>query len=251
MSEKNNKAGRLCIMSTPIGNLEDITFRAVRTLKEADLVAAEDTRRAQKLLNHFEIKVKTVSYHSHNEHMKTEWLLDQVEEGLTVVILSDAGTPCIADPGFLAVREAVKRSIEPEVIPGVSALTFAAVAAGLPVVNFTFWGFIPVKKGRRTATLQKIEKEQRTAFLYESPHRMDKLLRLMADVMHTDTQVSVIREATKIYEEVLRGTPKEIITQVGEKKWKGECVVVIAPVVVSEKDTDKNKKNRYKSSKQI
>ena len=203
MSEINNSAGRLCIMSTPIGNLEDMTYRAVRTLGEADLVAAEDTRRAQKLLNHFEVKVKTVSYHSHNEHTKTEWLLDQVENGLTVVVLSDAGTPCIADPGFLAVREAVKRSIEPEVIPGVSALTFAAVAAGLPVVNFSFWGFIPIKKGRRTNALQQIETEQRTAFLYESPHRMDKLLNLMTEVMHKDTQVSVIREATKMFEEVL------------------------------------------------
>ena len=113
MSEITTEAGRLSIMSTPIGNLEDMTYRAVRTLGEADLVAAEDTRRAQKLLNHFDVKVKTVSYHSHNEHQKTEWLLDQVENGLKVVVLSDAGTPCIADPGFLAVREAVKRSIEP------------------------------------------------------------------------------------------------------------------------------------------
>lgn len=229
MSEISTGAGRLCIMSTPIGNLEDMTYRAVRVLGEADLVAAEDTRRAQKLLNHFEIKVKTVSYHSHNEHQKTDWLLDQVEDGLTVVVLSDAGTPCIADPGFLAVREAVKRSIEPEVIPGVSALTFAAVAAGLPVVNFSFFGFIPVKKGRRTSALQLIETEQRTAFLYESPHRMGKLLNLMDEVMSKDTQVAVIREATKVYEEVLRGTPAEIIAQVGEKKWKGECVVVISP----------------------
>ena len=229
MSEINNDAGRLCIMSTPIGNLEDMTYRAVRMLGEADLVAAEDTRRAQKLLNHYEIKVKTTSYHTHNEHKKTEWLLDQVEEGLTVVVLSDAGTPCIADPGFLAVREAVKRSIEPEVIPGVSALTFAAVAAGLPVVNFSFFGFLPVKKGRRTTALNKIESENRTAFLYESPHRMEKLLKLMDEVMSKDTQVSIIREATKIYEEVLRGTPVEILAQVGEKKWKGECVVVISP----------------------
>ena len=235
MSEMMQNEGRLCIMSTPIGNLGDMTYRAVRTLQEADLVAAEDTRRAQKLLNHFEIKVKTVSYHSHNEHKKTEWLLDQVNDGLTVVVLSDAGTPCIADPGFLAVREAVKRSIEPEVIPGVSALTFAAVAAGLPVVNFSFFGFLPVKKGRRTTALNTIEAEQRTTFLYESPYRMEKLLNLISEVMDENTQVSVIREATKIYEEVLRGTATEILEQVGEKRWKGECVVVISPVVNSGK----------------
>jgi len=230
MKENNNSNGRLCIMSTPIGNLEDMTYRAVRTLGEADLVAAEDTRRAQKLLNHFEIKVKTISYHSHNEHQKTEWLLNQVDDGQTVVVLSDAGTPCIADPGFLAVRDAVKRGIEPEVIPGVSALTFAAVAAGLPVDRFSFYGFLPVKKGRRTTALEQIVSEGKTAFIYESPYRMEKLLKLMDEILDKNTQVAVIREATKIYEEALRGTPAEILEKVGERKWKGECVVAVSPV---------------------
>ncbi len=230
MSEKIDDSGRLSIMSTPIGNLEDMTYRAVRTLKEADLVAAEDTRRAMKLLNHFEVKVKTVSYHSHNEHQKTDWLINLVEEGQKVVILSDAGTPCIADPGFLAVRESVKRGIEPEVIPGVSALTFAAVAAGLPVDRFSFFGFLPVKKGKRASALEEIYAEQKTCFIYESPFRMEKLLKLIVEVMDPETQVAVIREATKIYEEVLRGTAQEILEQVGEKKWRGECVVVISPV---------------------
>lgn len=227
MSEQE---GQLYVMSTPIGNLEDMTYRAVRILQEADLVAAEDTRRAQKLLNHFEIKVKTISYHTHNEHHKTDQILDQVDYGKKVVIISDAGTPCIADPGFLGVREAVKRGIEPIVIPGVSALTFAAVAAGLPVDKFSFVGFLPVKKGRRTTALEQIQQEAKTCFVYESPYRMEKLLNMINEVMGPQTMVAVIREATKIYEEVIRGTAVEVVEMTKGRTWKGECVVAIHPV---------------------
>ncbi len=151
----SDQQGQLFLLSTPIGNLSDMTYRAVSTLQEADLVAAEDTRRAMKLLSHFDIKVKLTSFHMHNERAKTDGLLQRVENGEKVVVLSDAGTPAIADPGFYIVREAASRGIEPTVIPGVSALTFAAVSAGLPVDQFTFIGFLPVKKGKRQKQLEK------------------------------------------------------------------------------------------------
>jgi 16S rRNA (cytidine1402-2'-O)-methyltransferase len=237
--------GKLSIVATPIGNLEDITLRALRMLREADLVAAEDTRRVAKLLNHFEISVKTISYHSHNEHKKTDSILDKVEAGENVVIVSDAGTPCIADPGFLAVREAVARGIEPEVIPGVSALTFAAVASGLPVVNFSFFGFLPVKKGRRERVLEQIKSEARTAFIYESPYRMEKVLKHISEVFPPETKVAIIREATKLHEEVIRGSIIELIDELADKNWKGECVIVISPEV--EEAKPKPKGNKYEN----
>ena len=223
MSDK----GQLFLLSTPIGNLEYITYRAVRTLKEADLVAAEDTRRAVKLLNHFEIKVPLTSYHMHNERAKTGSLLDRVSAGEKVVVLSDAGTPAIADPGFYIVREAVEQGIEPVVIPGVSALTFAAVAAGLPVDEFVFAGFLPVKKGKRQKTLERLQATQMTCFLFESPYKINKLLTEISEHLGSETQVSLVREATKIYEEVIRGTAGELAKQYKDKNWKGELVVGI------------------------
>ena len=219
--------GQLFLLSTPIGNLEDITFRAVRILKEADLVAAEDTRRAVKLLNHFEIKVPLTSYHMHNERAKTDKLLDRVNAGEKVVVLSDAGTPAIADPGFYIVREAVERGIEPTVIPGVSAVTFAAVASGLPVDEFIFAGFLPVKKGKRQKTLERLRESNMTCFLFESPYKINKLLGEIAEHLGADTQVSLVREATKIYEEVIRGNAGELSQKYKDKNWKGELVVAI------------------------
>ena len=219
--------GNLYLLSTPIGNLEDMTFRAVRTLKEADLVAAEDTRRAQKLLNRFEIKVKTTSFHMHNERSKTDNLLDKVEAGMKIVVLSDAGTPAIADQGFFIVREAVKRNIEPIVIPGVSALTFAAVAAGLPVEKFIFGGFLPVKKGKRQKTIEKYKETEVTVFFFESPYKINRLLQEINDYVGPDTVISIVREATKIYEETIRGTAIQLIERYKDKKWKGELVVAI------------------------
>ena len=219
--------GQLFLLSTPIGNLEDITYRAVRILKEADLVAAEDTRRAVKLLNHFEIKVHLTSYHMHNERAKTGSLLDKVNAGQKVVVLSDAGTPAIADPGFYIVREAVERGIEPVVIPGVSAVTFAAVAAGLPVDEFIFAGFLPVKKGKRQKTLERLRESQMTCFLFESPYKINKLLGEITEHLGYNTQVSLVREATKIYEEVIRGAAGDLAEKYKDKNWKGELVVAI------------------------
>ena len=220
-------SGQLFLLSTPIGNLEDMTYRAVRTLQEADLVAAEDTRRAMKLLNHFEIKVATTSFHMHNERAKTDGLLNRVENGEKIVVLSDAGTPAIADPGFYIVREAVSRGIEPIVIPGVSALTFAAVAAGLPVDQFTFAGFLPIKKGKRQKSLEKMKEVGMTCFIFESPYKINKLLGEIVDYIGPETPIAIVREATKVYEETIRGTAEEIKKQYGERKWKGELVIGI------------------------
>ena len=221
------EAGQLFLLTTPIGNLEDITYRAVRTLQEADLVAAEDTRRAMKLLNHFDIKVPLTSYHMHNERAKTAGLLDRVANGEKVVMLSDAGTPAIADPGFFLVREAVARDIEPVIIPGVSALTFAAVAAGLPVDQFTFAGFLPVKKGKRQKVIEKMKEAQMTCFFFESPYKISKLLREIADYCGPETPIAIVREATKVYEETIRGSAGDLAAQFKDRKWKGEIVLAV------------------------
>ena len=155
--------GKLYIVSTPIGNLNDMTYRALETLRSVDLIAAEDTRRTRKLLTHFDIHTKMCSYHIHNEHHKTAKFIEEIQTGLKLALVSDAGTPAIADPGFLLVREAIAAGIEPQIIPGVSALTFAATAAGLPVDKFVFYGFPPVKSGRKTAFFEEIAKEDKTA----------------------------------------------------------------------------------------
>ncbi len=219
--------GHLALVATPIGNLEDITYRAVRILKEADLIAAEDTRRAQKLLSYYHVHCPVTSYHMHNEHRKTEKLLEKVRSGMKVVMLSDAGTPCISDPGYLLVREAIAAGIEPVVVPGVSALTHAAVAAGLPVSDFRFIGFLPRKEGRRRVLLRQIGEQQKTVILFESPARIARLLREITEEIGAGTQVVVVREATKRFEECLRGTAGEMVAAHGDRKWKGELTVVI------------------------
>jgi 16S rRNA (cytidine1402-2'-O)-methyltransferase len=222
--------GALYIVTTPIGNLEDITLRALRILGEVDLIAAEDTRHTRKLLSHFEISTRMVSYHTHNEHRKTEQLLDQVVDGVKIAMVSDAGTPGIADPGFLLVREAVKRGIEPIIIPGVSSLTFAAAAAGLPIDKFSFYGFLPIKQGKKANTLRQIADSGQTGIIFESPHRITKTLNAIANEIGEETPVAVVREATKLYEEILRGSAAELAAANSERKWKGECVIVISPV---------------------
>ena len=240
MDNTDSSEGGLYLLATPIGNLGDITYRAVKTLQEADLVAAEDTRRARVLLSHFEISVSTTSYHMHNERQKTKQLLDKVQDGQKVVVLSDAGTPAIADPGFYIVREAVARGIEPIIIPGVSALTFAAVACAFPVDQFVFAGFLPVKKGKRKARLEALKETGLTSFVFESPYKMDKLLGEIAEVFGEKAIIAVTREATKFYEECLRGTVTEIQALYTEKKWKGEIVVAINP---REEETERSCQN--------
>jgi 16S rRNA (cytidine1402-2'-O)-methyltransferase len=223
------ECGKLSIVSTPIGNLQDITLRALEIIKDADIIAAEDTRRSQRLLSHFDIKKRLVSCHAFNEHHSVSKILDFVHEGLKVALLSDAGTPVIADPGFHIIREARKSGIEPEIIPGVSALTFAVAASGLPADKFSFFGFAPVKSGKRENLLMKIKDEAKTAFLFESPYRIEKLLRAINKIMGDNAKVAIIREATKIYEETITGTVSEILANYADKKWKGELVVGVFP----------------------
>ncbi|QSH40273.1 16S rRNA (cytidine(1402)-2'-O)-methyltransferase [Lentisphaerota bacterium ZTH] len=220
--------GKLYLVATPIGNLDDITLRALNILREVDVIAAEDTRHTRKLLSRFDIHTRLISYHAHNEHQKTDSLLEQVIAGTNVALVSDAGTPAIADPGFYLVREAVKKGIEPEVIPGVSALTFSAAAAGIPVDKFAFYGFPPVKSGRRQKFFEKIGSEDKSVFIFESPHRINKALNNIVEFIGPDRPVAVIREATKVHEEILRGTAQDLLTQNSDRKWKGECVIGIA-----------------------
>lgn len=227
MGLRDSASGWLAIVASPIGNLEDMTFRAVRTLKEADCIAAEDTRRAAILCRHYDIATPRTAYHAHNEHRRTEALLDRVEEGARIALLSDAGTPAVSDPGFLLVREALKRGLSPVVVPGVSALTFAVVAAGLPVDRFHFGGFVPQKKGKRHTFLQTAAQTGGTWFCFESPYRIVKLLNDIRDVIGESTPVALIREATKRHEETIRGTADELLANQSELTVRGEFVVAI------------------------
>jgi len=218
--------GKLYLVSTPIGNLEDITLRALNVLKSVDLVAAEDTRHTRQLLSHYDIHVKLDSCHAFNEHSKVSGLIDFVRSGGSVALVSDAGTPSIADPGFLLVRSALEAGIEPVVIPGVSALTFAATASGLPMDKFAFWGFAPVKPGKRGKFFARILSDDRTGFFFESPYRIARTLGELA-ALAPEAKIAVIREATKLHEEILRGTAAELAAL--KRDWKGEFVVGVFP----------------------
>ena len=219
--------GTLYIVATPIGNLEDITLRALRVLKEVDLILAEDTRRTAILLQHFEIRKPLESYHIFNEHSRTPALIRRIRDGLNAALVSDAGTPCIADPGFMLIRAAVEAGIEPVIIPGVSALTFAVSASALTSDHFNFHGFVPVKSGRRRAELERIAADKRTAVVFESPFRIAKLLSEVSEIVGPDTPLALVREATKIHEQILRGPASQLAEQAKKVNWKGECVLVI------------------------
>ena len=218
--------GKLFLVSTPIGNLEDITLRALNTLKSVDLIAAEDTRHTRQLLAHFDIHSRLESCHAFNEHSKVASLIDFVKSGHSVALVSDAGTPSVADPGFLLVRSALEAGIEPVVIPGVSALTFSVTASGLPVDKFAFWGFSPVKPGKRGKFFARILADGRTGFFFESPFRIGRTLKELAE-LSPESKAAVIREATKLHEEVLRGSAAELGAL--KKDWKGEIVVGVYP----------------------
>lgn len=223
--KESNECGKLYLVSTPIGNLEDMTMRALNVLREVDLIAAEDTRHTRQLLSHFDIHTKLISFHAFNEHRKAEGLLDDIANGLNVAAVSDAGTPSIADPGFFLMREAVRRGMEPVVIPGVSALTFAATASALPVDKFSFLAFPPVKSGRRRKFFESIREEGKTVFFFESPHRIAKTLPELAEVVGADADVAIIREATKLHEEVIRGKAGELAERYANHQWRGEFVI--------------------------
>ena len=222
-------AGTLYLCATPIGNLEDMTFRAVRILKEADLIAAEDTRNSIKLLNHFEIKTPMTSYHEYNKIEKGHKLVERLQNGEDIAVITDAGMPGISDPGFLVVRECVRNGIEVQCLPGATAFVPALVASGLPNEKFCFEGFLPQKKGRMTK-LKSLVDEHRTMVFYESPHRLLKTLTQFAEYFGPERQVSVSREISKIHEETVRGTLSELIEHFTATDPRGEIVIVLAGI---------------------
>ena len=217
---------KLIIIPTPIGNLEDMTLRGIRLLKEADLILAEDTRTSKKLLNHFEIQTSIFSFHQHNEHKTLNKWMDKLKTGERIALISDAGTPGVSDPGFLLVRECVKNGIEVECLPGATAFVPAIINSGLPSDKFVFEGFLPVKKGRQTR-LEILSVEKRTMAFYESPHRIVKSLSQFCDYFGEERQASVSRELTKVYEETKRGTLLEVLQHFQANKPKGEFVIVL------------------------
>lgn len=222
--------GTLYIVATPIGNLEDITFRAVRILKEVDLIAAEDTRHSRKLLTHLGISKPLTSYFDHNKDFKGPYLLDKLQEGLSVALISDAGTPCISDPGYQLVREAVEAGIDVVPIPGPSAFVTALSASGLQTDSFAFEGFLPNRQGKRRAKLESLKEEIRVIIFYESPKRLLASLKDMLDILG-DREVVIAREITKVYEEFTRGFLKEIISELGKRSVKGEVLVLVSPAI--------------------
>ncbi|MBR7127273.1 MAG: 16S rRNA (cytidine(1402)-2'-O)-methyltransferase [Lentisphaeria bacterium] len=222
-------SGKLYLVTTPIGNLQDITLRALETLKSVDVIAAEDTRRTRQLLTHFDIHSKLISYHAFNEHGKTDGILQMIENGQNIALVSDAGTPSVADPGFYLVRAAKQAGLTVEVIPGVSAVTFSVTASALPVDQFSFWGFVPVKSGRKQQFFEEMKNEKRTVFMFESPYRIAKTLELIKEVLGEDTQIAIIREATKIHEEVITDSVVNIIAKNSDRVWKGEFVIGVYP----------------------
>lgn len=219
--------GILYLVPTPVGNLEDMTCRALRILREADLVLAEDTRTTGILLKHFEIKNAMLSYHKFNEHQTVAHIISRLLAGETVAVVSDAGTPGISDPGFLVAREAVKAGVEVICLPGPTAFVPALVASGIPCDRFCFEGFLPVKKGRATR-LAALAAEERTLVFYESPHRVVKTLAQLAEVLGSGRQAAVCREISKVHEECLRGTLEELHAHFTETEPRGEFVIVVA-----------------------
>jgi len=219
--------GKLFLVPTPIGNLEDITFRAIKVLKEVDLILAEDTRNSGKLLKHFDIATPMLSHHMHNEHKTVDQLVGRLQAGETFALISDAGTPAISDPGFLLTRACVEVGIQVDCLPGATAFVPALVNSGLPNDKFVFEGFLPVKKGRQTR-LKLLAEENRTMIFYESPHKLLKTLSHFIEYFGADRQVSVSREITKLHEETIRGTAEEVLGHYTQKPPKGEIVIIVA-----------------------
>lgn len=218
---------KLLIVPTPIGNLEDITLRAISTLKSVDLILAEDTRTSGKLLKHFEISTPMQSYHMHNEHKILDRIIEKLKSGFEIALISDAGTPAISDPGFLLTRACLAEQIPVECLPGATAFVPALVNSGLPNDRFIFEGFLPIKKGRQTR-LKLLAEEERTIVLYESPHKLNKTLEQICLFFGKDRQISISRELTKLFEETRRGTAKELLDHYSKAAVKGEIVIVIS-----------------------
>ncbi|TDI78729.1 MAG: 16S rRNA (cytidine(1402)-2'-O)-methyltransferase [Bacteroidetes bacterium] len=218
--------GKLYLVPTPIGNLKDITLRAIEVLKEADLILAEDTRTSGKLLKHFDITTPMNSHHMHNEHKTIDGVVRSIKAGSTVALISDAGTPAISDPGFLLTRACVEAGIEVDCLPGATAFVPALVNSGLPNDKFVFEGFLPVKKGRQTR-LKLLTEETRTMIFYESPYKLLKTLNQFVDCFGKERRISVSRELSKLHEETIRGTVVEVLKHFEAKPPKGELVIVV------------------------
>ena len=219
---------KLFVVPTPIGNLGDITLRSIEVLKSVDLILAEDTRTSSKLLKHYDIDTPVESFHMHNEHKKLESIINKLRSDSEIALISDAGTPGISDPGFLLVRECINNQVEVECLPGSTAFVPALVSSGLPCDRFSFEGFLPVKKGR-TKRLKELSTETKTMVFYESPHRILKTLIDLSNYFDVESQISVSRELTKLYEETFRGTIKESVEHFEKNKTKGEFVIVLSP----------------------
>ncbi len=217
----------LYLVPTPVGNLDDMTLRAIETLKNVQLILAEDTRTSSILLRHFDIRTPMRSHHKFNEHQTVAQVVEQLKNGADIALISDAGTPGISDPGFLLTREAIAAGVKVECLPGATAFVPALVVSGLPCDQFTFIGFLPVKKGRQTA-LNALKDEKRTMIFYESPYRVAKTLGQLAEILGGERQASATREISKVHEETVRGTLAELVTHFSEKAPKGEFVLVIA-----------------------
>ncbi|MDC0388914.1 16S rRNA (cytidine(1402)-2'-O)-methyltransferase [Flavobacteriaceae bacterium] len=217
---------KLYVVPTPIGNLEDITLRAIKVLKEVDLILCEDTRRSKKLLNHLEIDVPLRSHHKFNEHSEVSYIVKKIVEGSNMALISDAGVPGISDPGFLIVRTCLENNIETECLPGPTAFVPALVVSGLPIDKFIFEGFLPAKKGRKSR-LEKLALESRTMVFYESPHKLLRTLLDFDNFFGSNRKISISRELTKLYEETLRGPIKEMVAIYSNKKPKGEYVIIV------------------------
>lgn len=219
--------GVLYVVATPIGNLEDITLRALHVLREADLIACEDTRHTRKLLDHYEISRPVLSYHEHNEQERARELVEKLEQGLTVAQVSDAGMPSIADPGYRVIKLAIEHGISVRPIPGPSAVITALAGSGLPTDAFEFLGFLPAKSGQRRTLLERLRSAQTTVILYEAPHRIRETLADIVDVLGPGRPVVIARELTKVHEEFLRGTAAELRERIGDRELKGEITLLI------------------------
>lgn len=230
---------KLYLVPTPIGNLDDMTFRAIKVLKEVDLILAEDTRNSGKLLKHFEINTHMISHHMHNEHGTVEGLIKRLQAGEVMALITDAGTPAISDPGFLLSRACVENNIPIDCLPGATAFVPALVNSGLPNDKFIFEGFLPDKKGRQTRFLELAE-ETRTMILYVSPHKLVKTLAEFVQYFGPDRPVSVSREITKLHEETVRGTATEVLKHFEAKAPKGEIVVIVGGKPSSKKNNEQN-----------
>ena len=219
--------GKLYIVPTPIGNLKDMTFRAIEVLQEVDLILAEDTRTSAKLLKHFDVTTHMHSHHMHNEHKTTQGIVERIKAGENIALISDAGTPAISDPGFLLTRACVEAKIEVDCLPGATAFVPALVNSGLPNDKFVFEGFLPVKKGRQTRLLL-LASETRTIIFYESPHKLLKTLSQFVEYFGGERNISISRELSKLHEETIRGSVTELLKHFEAKPVKGEIVIVVA-----------------------